>query len=166
MFVIRFRVFSFSPTRFIVIRKCHQWEVKISLGVRVKPSTHWDPLSRTLVPRLHLGFIYCVRDSPQQWILHLVCCVLVFSESHLKWDSFTQCRATLSQCVRESRHRDISLQLCYNFHYYFFFSFLLFCCLCVSFCFSVDNVDIRFHYSLNWGLSNAAMLMRCDLQWL
>ena len=35
VFVIRFRVISW--TRFILI-KCHQWDVKISVGVRVKQS--------------------------------------------------------------------------------------------------------------------------------
>ena len=52
----------------------------------------------------------------------------------------------------------------------FTFLFFRFCCfvvyVCVSFYFSVDNVNNRFHYSLNWGFSNAAMLMGCDLQGL
>ena len=35
VFVFRLRVFSFSFARFIVIRKCHQWDVTISVSVRV-----------------------------------------------------------------------------------------------------------------------------------
>ena len=75
----------------------------------VKPSTHWDSLSRTLCSMAASG-IHFLRPG--------LSATMNFA-SHLKWDSFTQCRATLSQCVRESRHRDISLQLCYNFHFFF-----------------------------------------------
>ena len=72
VFVIKFNVFLFSSTRYIVIIKCHQWNIKVSVGICVTQAEF--VIFETMILKKSVGSIwrqteceFLERDLLQLW---------------------------------------------------------------------------------------------------